>query len=129
MGRHGPSGDDRRDALRVSVTFLWIIVDSMIGLASACLLIGIVVAGVMMLADRAYLSLFDQWLVAVILYMVCSVAKLVRRPARDMSMVVVVMPAASVEEEAVGAGSPWSRRPLPLAACDRPRLTLIAPGR
>ena len=53
MGRHGPSGDDRRDALRVSVTFLWIIVDSMIGLASACLLIGIVVAGVMMLADRA----------------------------------------------------------------------------
>ena len=129
MGRYRTNGDDVRDAVRVSATFLWIVVASMVDLAGACLLIGIVVAGVMMLADRSYLSLFDQWLVAVILYMVTCVAKLVRRPARDMSMVVVMMPAATVEAESAGADGPWPRRPLPLAAGGRPRLTLMAPGR
>ncbi len=137
MKRLGLCDQNTGDALRIAGSFALIILASLVQLVAATLLIGIFVVGFLMIFDHDYLPLFDQWLVAVILYIVYRAATLPRRANPDPAFLLVMMAAspdldASFEAgSAAGFGAPPRRLPsnAPSNADGRPRLTLIGHGR
>ena len=132
MARRGLIDQDAWDAPRIAAAFSLIILASLAQLAGAILLIGVFVVGFLMIFDHHYLTLFDQWLVAVILYIVYRVALLTRRKTAPAVVVVMMQPAAATGDDDDDAVPSLCRLPsntrdqprLPL-----PRLTLIGHGR
>ncbi len=133
------SDHDVRDALQVTATFSLIILASLLHLAGTMLLIGVVVTGLLMIFDHNYLPLFDQWLVAVILYIVYRVAILSRRPKTGLAIMLMVMPGdpefdAEFDTDfdtgrAAGFGTAPPLRRLPPHTVGQPYLTLISHDR
>ena len=134
MTRQTFSDRDARDAVMITATFLRIILLSLLHLAGAVLLIGVAVCGVLMIFDRSYLPLFDQWLVAAVLYMVYRLATLASRGRGASSIMVVVMSPCPDLDFGAGfegdfrSGQPMLRLP-PSAAAGQLRLPLIGRGR
>ncbi|MEI6557793.1 MAG: hypothetical protein WCO00_05245 [Rhodospirillaceae bacterium] len=125
------SDRETREAIDVAAVLSLIILSSLADLAGATLLIGIVLGGVLMIFDHRYLPLFDQWLVASILFIVYRVAVITRRPKEKPAMMMVMVPVypdldSDPEAEAGAGAADGSRRLLlPPATIDQPRLTLL----
>ena len=115
MRRHWLSDRDTRDAFQVVATFSLIILSALLYIAETALLIGVFVVGFLMIFDRGYLPLFDQWLVAAILYIVYRVAMLTRRARVGSAIMMVMIPVRSSLDpglaEGFGAGFPALRLP------------------
>ena len=124
-----PGLNDReiRDAMQVMAVFLLIILTSLIQLAAATLIIGIFVVGLLMIFDSSYLPLFDQWLVAVILFIVYRIAVATRRSFDQPTVMTVVMPSYPHYEHEDGyEGDAWPRPRPPVL--NQPQLPLIGHG-
>ena len=134
MARQTFSDRDARDAVMITATFLGIILLSLLHLAGAALLIGVMVGGVLMLFDHSYLPLFDQWLVAAVLYIVYRLATLASRRGASSIMVVVMPDYPDLDADFGLEGdfrpdSPTLRLPPSAAAAGQFRLPLIGHGR
>ena len=138
MRRGRLSDRDIRDAFDVTAAFSLIILSSLLHLAATTLLIGIFVVGFLMIFDHSYLPLFDQWVVAVILYVVYRITVLTRRTRAEPALMVVMMPTdsdfgagfATAFETEGGFAPRGMPQPLPtLAGTDRLRLPMIGHSR
>ncbi|MEI7608831.1 MAG: hypothetical protein WCJ64_15745 [Rhodospirillaceae bacterium] len=138
MRRGRPNDRELRDAFDVTATFSLIIVSSLIHLAATTLLIGVFIVGFLMIFDHNYLPLFDQWVVAVILYVVYRITVLTRRTKAEPTLMVVMMSSGSGFDagfatgfETEGGFAPRGMpRPLPtLAGADHLHLPMIGHSR
>ncbi len=114
MRRQSLNSQDTRDAIHIVAAFWLIIMTSLIHLAAAVLLTGIFVVGLLMIFDHTYLPLFDQWVVASILYGVYRVATFPQRTSAGGAFMVVMMgnyPNDDAESDPdLDSGAAWSER-------------------